>query len=462
MLHPLRLLGTNSEQTRLAYEHLKEMSAYPLVCPYSHVNPALLSDSEASFANPVEMFVRRDARVLSQLHSQGVRLEPFLDPERDPEEVWRLFARHYRLFWGTSMALWLEQQLQALFGIAEPLEESTADRIYNALVAKISQPEYRPRAILERMNLEVLCTTAGATDPLTHYRTHSSGAWQGRVLPVFRPDKLLWTSHPDWLPELKKLAELTGPISKMKSFLEALRQRRQEFKRLGCVATDHGCERPYTERLSAKAAEDLFGQALKGKIGVPEAIRLQGHLLIEMARMSLDDGLAMHIHTGSYQDHNGELLVRFGPNKGADLPLATEFTANLKPLLAVVGNEPAMKLILFSLDETAYGRDLGPLAGHYPAVFVGAPWSFHNGPKGLMRYFDQVVETAGLCNTAGFQDHARSLGTLAARHDLWRRISCRWLANLELEGRLSRGQAKSLLADLANGRARKVYGLTPH
>lgn len=460
MLHPYRLLGTHPEQTKLAYEHLKEAASYPLICPHSHVNPALFSDSQGSFPNPVEMFVRRDVRVLSQLHSQGVRLEPFLDPNRDPEEVWRMFARHYRLFWGTSTALWLEQQLETVFAISEALDESSADHIYQTLVARIAQPEYRPRAVLERLKIEILCTTASATDPLLHYRTLSQGAWAGRVLPVFRPDKLLWTAHPDWLPELHKLAAQTsGPITRMRAFLDALRQRRHEFKRLGCVATDHGCERPYTERLSSKAADDLFSLALKGKITIAESIRLQGHLLIEMAKMSLEDGLVMQIHTGSYQDHNGELLVRFGPNKGADLPLATEFTSNLKPLLGVVGNEPAMKLVLFSLDETAYGRDLGPLAGHYPAVFVGAPWSFHNGPKGLMRYFDQVVETAGLCNTAGFQDHARSVGTLAARHDLWRRIACRWLANLELEGRLSHAQARSMLGDLANGRARKVYGL---
>jgi glucuronate isomerase len=460
MLHPHRLLGTNSEQTRLAYELFKEMSSFGLVCPYSHVHPALLSDAEASFPDPVELFVRRDVRILSQLHSQGVRLEPFLDPSRDPQEIWHLFARHYRLFWGTSTAQWLEHQLEVVFGIAEPLDESSADHIYSALTARLAQPEYLPRAVLERLKVEVLCTTAAATDPLTPYRTMASSDWSVRVLPVFRPDKLLWTAHPDWLPELKKLETQTiSPIRKLRTFLEAIRQRRQEFKSLGCVSTDHGCERPWTERLSAKMADDLFGQALKGKISVADSIRLQGHLLIEMARMSLDDGLAMQIHTGSYQDHNGELLVRFGPNKGADLPLATEFTSNLKTLLGVVGNEPAMRLILFTLDETAYGRDLGPLAGHYPAVFVGAPWSFHNGPKGLMRYFDQVVETAGLCNTAGFQDHARSLGALAARHDLWRRISCRWLANLELEGRINHAQARSLLGDLAQGRARKVYGL---
>jgi glucuronate isomerase len=436
------------------------MAVYPLICPHSHVDPALLSDSRASFANPVEMFVRRDVRVLSQLHSQGVRLEPFLDPARDPEEVWRLFARHYRLFWGTSTALWLEQQLESLFGIAEPLDESTADQIYRTLLVKIDQPEYSPRAVLDRLKVQVLCTTASATDPLTHYRTLCHGDWQGRVRPIFRPDKLLWTAHPDWLPELKKLGELVNsPVTDLKGFLEALRQRRLEFKKLGCLATDHGCERPFTERLSSKVAQELYSLALKARISIPESIRLQGHLLIEMARMSLDDGLAMQIHTGSYQDHNGELLVRFGPNKGADLPLATEFTSNLRPLLGVVGNEPAMRLILFSLDETAYSRDLGPLAGHYPAVFVGAPWSFHNGPKGLLRYFDQVVETAGLCNTAGFQDHARSIGTLAARHDLWRRISCRWLASLELEGRLTHMQARSLLADLANGRAKKTYGI---
>lgn len=460
MLHPLRLFGSHPDQQKLAHGLFQGVEGLPIICPHGHVDPALLADPQARFPDPVELFIRPDHYVLRMLYSQGLAMETFLDKEADPRTVWRTFAEHFHLFAGTPSGLWLDYQWKETFGVSEDLCGASADSIYDQLQSQLDSDQFTPRALYDRFGMELLCTTDGATDTLEHHRRLQADPWAGRVLPTFRPDKLLWAHGPGWLGELQALESLMGTtIHHYASFLDCLRRRRQQFKELGCVASDHGCTKAHTEVLTKKESEQFFQDALVGKIGYREAVRLQGHLLVEMARMSLDDGLVMQIHPGSVRNHNQLLFQKFGPDKGADIPRGAEFTLNLQPLLNEVGNEAELRVLIFTLDESTYSRELAPLAGHYPALYLGPPWWFHDSVNGMMRYLDQVIETAGVYNTAGFNDDTRAFCSIPARHDVWRRTCCRWLAGQVLNHVINEDTAHKLLQELVVGRVRHAYKL---
>jgi glucuronate isomerase len=398
------------------------------------------------------------------LVSQGVPLEQLGVPTRDGASVepdhraiWRRFAAHFHLFRGTPTGLWLQSELVELFGVEERLRVESADRIYDHLSAQLARPEFAPRALLDRFRIELLATTDAAADPLDeHRRLRADGL--GRVVPTFRPDAVVALDAPDWRAQLERLSAAAGvEIAAYASYIHALEQRRAAFKAHGALATDHGVLTPYTERLSDGEAERLFTRALRGEADGQDATRFTGHMLIEFARMSCEDGLVMQLHAGSLRNHHDELFQRFGPDKGADIPVLTDWTRNLRPLLNAYGADPRFRLILFTLDESTYSRELAPLAGYYPAVLLGPPWWFHDSVNGMRRYFDLVVETAGLYNTAGFNDDTRAFASIPARHDVWRRVSCDWLAGQVIQGLLAEDEAAELAVELAVGLAKRAY-----
>jgi glucuronate isomerase len=454
-----RFLGPH---TAIARELLSAVETLPLVCPHGHVDPAILADPHYRFPDPVAVFLRPDHYILRMLTSAGLAMDWLLDEGLDPREVWRAFAQCYRLFAGTPSALWLDYQLRETFGLSIVLSSATADLVYEELRERLERPEFRPRALYERLGIEVLCTTDAATDTLQRHRAIADDAWEGRVLPTFRPDKLLWGQGPGWLAELGKLEEVENvSLTSYPAFLDALRARRKAFVALGCTASDHGTETPHTELMSPQEAATMFQRALQGELGFDQAVRWQGHLLMEMAAMSCEDGLVMQLHCGSLRNHNQELFGRLGPDRGADIPVAVEFTRSLRPLLNRFGSLASFRLIVFTLDESTYSRELAPLAGHYPAMLLGPPWWFHDSSNGMRRYFDQVMETAGVFNTAGFNDDTRAFCSIPARHDLWRRASCRWLSGLVADQAITLDQAHELAYELAVGRAREAYRLSP-
>lgn len=451
------LLGPHKELAGSLYEGVARL---PLVCPHGHVNPRLLADPNYRFPNPVSLFLTPDHYLLRMLYSQGINLESFLRPEQNPRDTWKLFVKSFFLFWGTPSALWLEHQLFHVFGIEEPLEPAHSDLIYDQLSEKLSSQEFTPRALYKQFNIEVLCTTDAATDDLNHHRALREEGWDGRLLPTFRPDALLQTRQRHWRDEWAKLGEqVTCDVATWNGFLEGLAQRRRYFQSLGCVATDHGCRTPNLQALSQDQASRLFQKALRGEISAEESDALEGQLLHEMAGMSCEDGLVMQLHTGSYRDHNPEIHRKYGKDMGADIPVSVDFTRGLKPLLNNFGNHPNFRLLVFTLDESTYSRELAPLAGHYPCLLLGPPWWFHDSPNGMLRYLNQVMETAGIYNTAGFNDDTRAFCSIPARHDMWRRVSCRWLSELVTDGRLTFERARIMSEELATGRARAAYGL---
>jgi glucuronate isomerase len=380
--------------------------------------------------------------------------------EQDHCKVWQIFAENFFLFRGTPSGIWLTEELHSVFGVEDKLSGKTAQKIYNQIEAQLAKPEFRPRLLFERFNIEALCTTDAATDPLRHHQAIKDSGWKGRILPTFRPDALVNIFTTGWQANINVLTDLSGiTVDSYAKFVAALENRRAFFKRMGTKATDHAAPTPYTEELSPKEAETIFQKALKGRATEEDATRFTAHMLMESARMGVEDGLVMQLHPGSYRNHNPLIFDRFGPDRGCDIPIQTEYTRNLKPLLNKYGNHPHFTLIVFTLDESAYSRELAPLAGHYPAMKLGPPWWFFDSINGMMRYRLETTETAGLWNTAGFNDDTRALPSIPARHDLSRRVDASWIAGLVVRGIVDMEDAREMIQDTAYRLAKKAYKL---
>jgi glucuronate isomerase len=418
VLHEDRFFDPDPTIRRIARSLYEETRDLPIVSPHGHVDPTLLANDDP-FPEPATLIVIPDHYVFRMLHSQGVPLEQLGIPtrdgtpvERDPRVIWQRFAEHYYLFRGTPTAVWLDYELYHVFGVRKRLSGAAAAAIYDEIAEKLRAPEFRPRALFDRFNIELLATTDSASDPHDGHRRIRESGWRGRVIPTFRPDVALKIAAPEWPAEIDRLAQLQGgPIGDYGSLMEVLRARRAFFKSLGAVATDHDSEVPYTERLTDEQADELFQRARRGDATPADQRRFEAHMLMEMARLSTADGLVMQLHAGSYRNHSRLLLVRFGLSVGGDIPVATEYTRNLRNLLNAYGHDRRFRLIVFTLDETTYARELAPLAGVYPALRLGPAWWFHDSIQGMQRYRQRTTETAGIYNTAGFNDDTR-----VARH----------------------------------------------
>jgi len=456
-----------SPAVRDVARHLyQRVAGLPLVCPHGHVDPRMLAEN-TPFPDPAALLVIPDHYVTRMLYSQGVPLErlgvPSLDGtpvETDPRKIWQLFADHFYLFRGTPSGAWLAHELQDVFGITEPFNSATGQRIYDQLAAQLAKPEFRPRALFDRFNIEVLCTTDAATDTLQYHQQIRDSGWKANVRPTFRPDRAIDILNPAWREEIARLGSLAGQeITSFSRYIAALEERRRFFKQMGATATDHAVVVPYTGELRKGEAEAIFERALRGEASPDDAFSFNGHMLIELARMSVEDGLVMQLHPGSHRNHNRVVFERFGPDRGCDIPVATEYTRNLHALLNKFGNDPRFTLVLFTLDETSYSRELAPLAGHYPAVKLGPPWWFHDSLEGMERFRRQVTETAGLYNTAGFNDDTRAFPSIPARHDLCRRVDANFLAGLVARHVMDLPEAEAAIADLSYNLVRQTYRL---
>ena len=408
-----------------------------------------------------------DHYIFRMLFSQGVRLEdlgvPTVDGsavETDDRTIWRRFAEHYYLFRGTPTRLWFDHTMATLFGITERLSPLNADAIYDRIAELLQRDDYRPRALFERFNLEVIATTEGALDDLGWHRQIRDSGWKGRVITAYRPDSVVDPDFEGFAANLDRLGEISGcDTGHWTGYLDAHRHRRAYFKSLGATSSDHGHFTADTANLLPKEAGMLFDKVRSGKADAAERALFRAQMLTEMARMSLDDGLVLQIHPGSWRNHSPAMMKKFGRDKGFDIPTETNYVKALKPLLDAVGTEPGLTLVLFTLDETSYSRELAPLAGVYPALRLGPPWWFHDSPEGMRRFRELATETAGFYNTVGFNDDTRAFPSIPARHDVARRIDCAFLARLVTEHRLDEDEAHEVAHDLAYGLAKRAYKL---
>jgi glucuronate isomerase len=400
------------------------------------------------------------------LYSQGVTLESLGIPQvdgresADPREVWRIFAKHYYLFRGTPTRLWIDYAFSENFGLTDRLSADNADEYYDVIAKKLQTPEFLPRALFERFKIEVLSTTDTAVDSLEFHQAIRASGWKGRVLPTFRPDAVVDAEYSGFQDNLKTLGEVSGEdVSSWKGYLAALRSRRAFFKENGATATDHGHLTAMTADLPLAEAERLYGRIYAGKMQPGDVELFQAQMLTEMAGMSVEDGLTMQLHPGSIRNYNKQVYEKFGRDKGCDIPSPTEYVRALRPLLSKYGNEPNFTLILFTLDESVFSRELAPIAGHFPSVKLGPPWWFHDSPEGMMRFRETATETAGFYNTVGFNDDTRAFLSIPARHDVARRVDCAFLARLVAEERLDEAEAFEVVKDLAVNLVRKAYRL---
>jgi glucuronate isomerase len=461
LIHPDRLFPAEPAERNIARSLYAQVRALPLISPHGHTQAGWFR-ANLPFPDPAQLFVQPDHYVFRMLYSQGISLED-LEIGRaqlqNARKVWHIFARHYYLFRGTPTRMWLDFAFQELFGLESELSEATADSYFDTISAKLLTPEFLPRALYERFDIEVLATTDSPLDSLDDHAAIRASTWKGRILPTFRADPVVDPDFSGFKENVAKLGEQTREdTSTWPGYLKALRAARQRFRELGCTATDHGHPTAQTANLPATEAAEVFRKALAGADAeTREAFRAQ--MLTEMARMSLDDGLVMQIHPGSSRNHNRKLFEQYGRDMGADIPTPTNYVEALRPLLDEVGNERDLTIILFTLDESTYSRELAPLAGHYPCLRLGPPWWFHDSPEGMMRFHEQVTETAGFYNTVGFNDDTRAFLSIPGRHDMARRVDCAFLAKLVAEHRLSETEAADVAYELAYGLVKKVYRL---
>lgn len=464
-LDPDRLLPAEDRTRAIARELYAQVAGLPIISPHGHTDASWFS-TNTNWSNATELLLSPDHYIYRMLYSQGVALDALCVPSKagmpatDPRAAWRTFAENLHLFRGTPSAMWLGHVFGAVFGFDVALDAETADFYYDTINAKLASDEFRPRALFDRFNIEFLATTEGPQDDLSAHHAVQASGWPGRVVTTYRPDAVIDVEHEQFHGALKIFAEKTGEdVYSWEGYLAAHAKRRADFRAAGATATDHGHPTARTANLSKAEAAALFAKILGSDWTPADAELFRAQMLTEMAAMSVEDGMVMQIHPGSFRNHNGGLFASHGRDKGADIPMATDYVHGLKPLLDRFGTSTELSIILFTLDETVYARELAPLAGHYPCLKLGPAWWFHDSPEGMRRFREQVTETAGFYNTVGFNDDTRAFLSIPARHDVARRIDCGFLAQLVAEGRLLDWEAAELAFELTNGLVRKAYKL---
>ena len=465
LLDPDRLFPVDEKSRQLARSLFAEIKDLPIISPHGHTDPKWFAENKP-FENPTDLLVTPDHYLLRMLVSQGVRLEELGIPTigqkntSDPEKVWQLFAENYYLFRGTPSRLWLDHTFETLFGLSAPLSAETAGHYYATISEKLRQPEFLPRALFDHFRIEAIATTESALDDLAWHDQIAQSSWNGRVITTYRPDSVVDPDFEGFHTNIEKFGQLTQcDVSSFEGYLDAHRTRRAYFKKQGATATDHGHPTASTANLPASAASQLFQKIINDDYSAADAETFRGQMLTEMARLSVEDGLIMQIHPGSFRNHSPEIMTNFGRDKGFDIPTPTDYVHALNPLLSTVGQQNELTIILFTLDETSYARELAPLAGAYPCLKLGPAWWFHDSAEGMMRFRQNTTETAGFYNTVGFNDDTRAFCSIPARHDVARRIDCAYLADQVARGILRLDEAHELAWELAYGLAKKAYRL---
>ena len=462
ILHEDRLFPADPDVRSIARRLYASISNLPIISPHGHTDASWFAGNEP-FPDPTQLLILPDHYVYRMLYSQGVSMHDLGIRQPNPansRKTWRIFAEHYYLFRGTPTSIWLDYEFEKLFGLDQRLSAATADHYFDVIAEKLQQPEFLPRALYDRFRIELLATTDSPLDSLEYHRAIRESDWKARIVPTFRPDSVVDPAFDGFHKNIARLGELTGEdTASWPGYLNALRKTRERFKSLGCTATDHGHPTANTANLSASAAAEFFAVILSGHATAEQQELFRAQMLTEMARMSVEDGLVMQIHPGSFRNHNKQVFEHFGRDSGADIPTATDYVHALKPLLDLFGNKSGFTLILFTLDESTYSRELAPLAGHYPCLRLGPPWWFHDRPEGMLRFREMATESAGFYNTVGFNDDTRAFLSIPARHDVARRTDSAFLARLVAEHRIDEEEAFELAQDLTVNLVRKTYRL---
>ncbi|MEV7661552.1 glucuronate isomerase [Paenarthrobacter sp. NPDC089316] len=457
--HPDRLLPADPGTRSIARSLLERVQDLPIISPHGHVDAAVI-EQNTPFPDPAALLVTPDHYVTRLIHASGVPLDQ-LQPQAGARSIWQSFCEAWPLFDGTASGYWLRTQFESVFGWQGELSAETADASFDAISAKLAEPGFRPRELFKDFNIEVLATTDDPLDSLDSHRALAADpSFHGRVLPTFRPDAYINIANPAWPANVERLiAEASDGGTGYRGYLTALENRRRYFVDHGAVSADHGVRTPATLKLDAAEAEALFNKARSGEANAQDRDIFEAHMMYQMARMSVEDGLVMTIHPGSFRNHHQPTFEAFGADTGHDIPVATNYTEAVRPLLQDFGTAKDFHLVLFTLDETVFSRELAPLAGFYPSVYIGAPWWFLDAPDAMLRFRSAVTETAGFSRSSGFIDDTRAFCSIPARHDASRRIEASFLARLVAEHRISEDRAHELIVDVVDSSPRRVFKL---
>ncbi|WP_258372016.1 glucuronate isomerase [Curtobacterium sp. MCBD17_019] len=467
--HPDRLFPADPTTRSVARRLYDEVAEAPILSPHGHVPAEVLADDEP-FPDPAALLVTPDHYVLRLLHANGVPLDALgrapvhgtgvVPPGR---AVWRTLAEHWDDFLATPVRAWFETELHDVFGLTEEPSGANADAQYDRLATALRDPGMRPRALFDRFRIAVLATTDDPTSDLAaHARLAADPAFSGRVIPTFRADAVFDPSRPDWRDVVARIGEAAGiDTGTHAGLLEALRARRRYFVEHGATATDTGVLDAGSTPLSPVDRERIHAAALRGPTALTpdEATAYRHDMLYRWAEMSCDDGLVMQLHAGVHRDHHRPSFERYGSDAGHDLPAVGGFTAPLRPLLETFGTVPGFHLVLFTVDETVFSREVGPLAGFYPAVYAGAPWWFLDTPGAMRRFREAVTDSASFAKTSGFIDDTRAFCSIPARHDTARRVDAAYLADLVVTHRISEEAAVRTAHRLVSDIPREVFKL---
>jgi len=465
-LHSDRLFPAEGGQRAIAQRLYAETAGLPIISPHGHTDARWFAGNEP-FSNATELLLTPDHYLFRMLCSQGVDLDALGVPRADgsasaadPREGWREFARHYYLFRGTPSRMWLDWVFVNVFGLNDVLDAETADAHFDAIAESLAHRDFLPRALYDRFNIEAIATTESPLDTLEHHAAIRDSDWNGRVITAYRPDPTVDPDFAGFRDNVVALGELTGEdTGTWAGYLNAHRRRREFFAAAGATSTDHGHPSSRTADLDKGEAGRLFERVTKAAASAEDAELFRAQMLTEMAAMSIDDGLVMQIHPGSFRNHNETIFVTFGRDKGFDIPMRTDYVRALKPLLDRFGMDKRLSIILFTLDETSYSRELAPLAGVYPTLKLGPAWWFNDSPEGMRRFRRMTTETAGFYNTVGFNDDTRAFLSIPARHDVARRVDCAFLAELVADHRLAEDEAVEVARALAYELPKKAYRL---
>ncbi|MHC6221754.1 glucuronate isomerase [Arthrobacter sp. MMS24-S77] len=461
--NPDRLLPADPGTRSIARSLLERVQDLPIISPHGHVDAAVI-EHNTPFPDPAALLVSPDHYVTRLIHASGVSMDKLLAGSAsasESREIWRTFVQAWPLFEGTASGYWLRTQFESVFKLGAELSEISADASYDAIAAKLVEPDFRPRQLFKDFNIEVLATTDDPLDSLaSHHSIAEDPSFNGRVLPTFRPDAYLNIAHPMWSANVDRLIQTAGDgATGYTGYIKALENRRRYFVDHGAVSADHGVLTPATLKLDRASAERIFELARAGKATAEDRNTFEAHMMYQMARMSVEDGLVMTIHPGSFRNHHQPTFDAYGADTGHDIPFATNYTEAIRPLLQDFGTAKDFHLVLFTLDETVFSRELAPLAGFYPAVYLGAPWWFLDAPDAMLRFRSAVTETTGFSRSSGFIDDTRAFCSIPARHDASRRIEASFLARLVAEHRVSEDRAHELIVDVVDSSPRRVFKL---
>ena len=437
------------------WELYKEVRDLPIVDAHNHGDIVEIVENR----NWPDIWVvegATDHYVWEVMRKRGVS-EDYITGEASNKEKWMALARILPETIGNPVYEWVHLDLKRQFGIDTVVSEETAEEIWQQTSAQLKSPEKRPQQVLADMKVEIMCTTDDPTTDLPYHERAQDEVAQTRVLPTWRPDKVMKIESDGWKAELERLAEETGEdTTSISGLLDALQQTHDYFDKLGCAATDHGIEQPTTRHVEQSRVEDIHRKGLQGQdLSEREIEDYHAFLLMEFGRMNAETDWVTQLHIGAVRDYRDVIFEELGPDAGGDLSTQDiEFVGNLRYFLNEFDEE--MPIVLYCVDPSHWPT-LATLARAWPNVSLGAPWWWNDSPFGMDMFLRYAGTVDVLSNLAGMVTDSRKLMSFGSRTEMFRRTLCSVVGGMIERGQAPEGPAVDLVKSVAYGRPKSLF-----